>query len=382
MLTAAQRVNYDVLSVIFILASTNWNGAALTLCSVCRLWRYIALSIPQIWSRINLGPSISPFNLRMILECSKSLPLHIHLPSSASEKQFTVLSSATDRIVCMRINDRFPFLRNRFPVLERLEIDHYEEEAKIDRRSTTPLSQASAQFPPLREFYAQIVSLLGRSQMVVLRTMSAACWPPPCWLEIIQGVSGTLVSLVLHVWPGYYPQTHHFFFPQLRHFRIIKTNHRSHLRFDFDAPHLESIEYVFEEYGLALWDGILIRLRNPRSVKQLRTMPQGLDLSPYPALRKLWIDGNMYHNHIMLQLLGTQIASCPGLETILYCYPPRRAMGDEERLYFRPESIFTAIFDLVRETGRDIAVREFLPNELDLPGAMQRSVRILLIDIR
>jgi hypothetical protein len=335
----------------------------LTLSSVCRLWRYIALSIAQIWSRIDLDPSISPSNLRTILECSTPLPLHIRLPSSASEEQLTVLSSATDRIVCMSIHGRFHFLRNRFPVLERLEIDHYEE-PKIDRPSTMSISQASSR---LRKFYAQIVSLLE---------LEIPWRPPSCWLETIQGVSGNLVSLVLHVWPGYYPQTHHFFFPQLRHLRITKTIHRAHLRFDFDAPHLESIEYVFREYSMAMWDGILIRLRNPRSVKQLRTMSQGLDLSPYPALRKLWIDGNMYHNNTMLQLLGTQIASCPELETILYCYPLRRPMGDEERVYFQPESVFTAICDLVRESGRDIAVREFLPNELDLPGAMQQSVRI------
>jgi hypothetical protein len=77
----------------------------------------------------------------------------------------------------------------------------------------------------------------------------------------------------------------------------------------------------------------------------------------------------------MLKSLKNQIASCPDLETILYC-DPRGGAKDGEDESSGPSSVFFEILDLVRESGRNITVKEFLPGELDLPGAMQRTVGI------
>lgn len=117
-----------------------------------------------------------------------------------------------------------------------------------------------------------------------------------------------------------------------------------------------------------------------KSVKDLRVerLP---DLTLYPALRKLWIEGGMYFNNAIrgatLHSLRRQIASCPELESILYCGWLHQWTSPNGK-YMPPVSIFTAISDLVRETGRDITVGEFVRSELDLPGSIQRSVSALL----
>jgi hypothetical protein len=40
------------------------------------------------------------------------------------------------------------------------------------------------------------------------------------------------------------------------------------------------------------------------------------------------------------------------------------------------------LMDWIRETGKDIAIQEFLPSEVDLPGSVQRIVGISLFVIR
>jgi hypothetical protein len=376
----AQRLDRDVLSVIFALASTNWVDAALTLSSVCRLWRYTALSMPQMWSRIDLRASTSSCRLRVLLKCSKALPLHIAIPSSASKKQLKVLAAATDRIVCMRIIDRFCFLRNRFPVLERLKLDH-NQGATSD--GLQYLSEAP-RFPRLKEFSVQIVPLSEPYEMVALRPTFAglqkleiSCWLSPHWLKIIRWVSSTLVSLALRIWSCDDRSLHKFSFPRLRHLKITKIVVGPRLMLKLDAPHLECVERVFKGHGWATRDGVLIILRYPRSVKQLHLMAQDLDLSPYPAIQKLWIYSYPPFNDIMLPSLRRRITSCPELETILYCDPRGEAKAHEYQ-YSRPSEMLSAIFNVVRRTRIFIGFRTFFPNELDLPEDIRPSVRIVL----
>jgi hypothetical protein len=200
-----------------------------------------------------------------------------------------------------------------------------------------------------------------------LQQLEISSWDITHSLEIIQGVSSTLVSLVLHVHDSNHVQLS--FLPQLRHLRVIKyTVSLTRTTLDLDAPHLESIHHVF--YGPSwgnwtYWDTLQIRPRNPGTVKHLRVMAEKFDASPYPALRTLWIDSHRSPNYGMLEPIGCGIASCPELETILYSHPS----GEANR-------IFPAILDVVRKTGRHIDVRGILPNQWDLPGDMRRSVSI------
>jgi hypothetical protein len=320
--------------------------------------------MPQIWSKIDLGISNNPSNLRMLLERSKPLPLHIIIPASASEMQLEVLSLATDRIVCMRIINHFSFLRNRFPILERLRLDDIQWTWRFDLQC---LSEAS-RFPELREFSMYTQSSYNDDQMTWwprfagLQQLEIPYWVAThVFFEQNYGLSSTLVSLVLNVRGG--APVRLPFFPQLRHLRVITDLDINRLTLDLDAPHLESIERVFRKYSGATWDGFLIRLPNPRSVKQLRLMADDFDLSAYPALRKLWIDSNLYRNDKMLRSLGDRIGSCPELETIMYCHPSGEV-----------NMVFPAILDVVRKTGRDINVKGILPNEWDLPGDVRCSV--------
>jgi hypothetical protein len=244
----------------------------------------------------------------------------------------------------------------------------------------------ASRFPQLRELCLSGESTdalcrisVPQTGLAALRKLEILCGYRSHWLGIVQTVSATLVSLTLCFLcrPAY--SECHFSFPQLRHLGITKRCDAVPMVLDLDAPRLESIEHGL---GVGARDGILIRLRNPRTVKQLRTESYLLDLTPYPALRKLWINGNMYYNHKMLQSLKCQIISCPELEAIMYCDQPQRWEPMYGEYQYCPlGSAFTAIVDLVRETGRDITVREFLPTELDLPGAVQRSVSIPLTTI-
>src|SRR5450631_4416052 len=65
---AAQRLNYDILFIIFVMSFAERRTTALTLSSVCRLWRYIALSVPEIWSVIQLDGFNGSYRLQLFLE--------------------------------------------------------------------------------------------------------------------------------------------------------------------------------------------------------------------------------------------------------------------------------------------------------------------------
>jgi hypothetical protein len=332
---------------------------------------------------IDLGATTRPSNLRILLERSQPCALHIFLPSVASHEQLAVLSSAADRIICMTISD-CRFLQNQFPLLERLELTVGPGAYRNTDDDRQGLSEASS-FPQLRQLCLVGVSTHALCQVSVprngfagLEKLEIMCGHPPHWLRIVQSVSNTLVSLVLHLF--YHPDhpTYNFSFPRLRHLEITKKYDPILLVLDLDAPRLESID---EGIGINERNDThtMIRLRNPKSVKQLRSGCFPLNLTHYPALRKLWISDNTEYTQTMLRSLKGQIASCPELKAVLYCDHSRHAeTTNGPYLYRRPAPVFPAIVDLVRRTGRAITVREFLPNELDLPGAMQQSVSILL----
>jgi F-box-like len=348
----------------------------MTLSSVCRHWRSVALSTPQIWSKIGLGVQNKPLILSLFLQRSKPLPLHVFIPSVAGNKQLEMLRSATDRIICLKLANNLRFLQSQFPALERLELHltfgYY-------------LFQLS-QFPQLRELalasnYTPVHLRLSEQQtgFAGLRKLKISCGSVSPWSRIVQSASNTLVSLTLHVVSYCDPPICHFSFPQLRHLQLTKTENGTRLLLNLDAPILESMDE-----GLGITDDVLIQLRSPSSVKQLRVETLSLLLRPYPALRRLWIDDHTNYDGIItdatLGSLRHQIESCPDLEAIFYRgWSQRRTSWDGEHI--PPGAIFTAISDLIRETGRDITVMEFLPTELDLPGAMQRGVGIHLTTI-
>lgn len=375
-LAVAQRLDYDTLSIIFVISHSEWKTAALTMSSVCRLWRHIALSVPQIWSRIDLDASVTPYNLSIFLERSRPLPLNIFI---SDKWLLRVLSSVMDRLVCMTISDYESIVPHELsdhpdPARRRIRFAHF-----ADVKALQDISKPS-QPPQLREIHISNLTTASffdvaasQNGFTALQKLEINCGDLSDYQRIVHGASNTLVSLALTIWSGF-RSTYPLSFPRLRHLQIIHGGHRCEARLvlDLDAPLLESVEQGF---GVGSVDGIEIRLRDPKSVKQLRFECDPLDLTPYPALRKLWITGSKYHNHTMLKSLKNQIASCPDLETILYC-DPRGGAKDGEDESSGPSSVFFEILDLVRESGRNITVKEFLPGELDLPGAMQRTVGI------
>ena len=106
-LSAAQRLNYDILSTIFIIAASRRKTVALKMCKMCRLWRQAALSTPRIWSEIDLKASITPYTLSIYLERSSPLPLSISISESdlSNNRVLRTLSTVTDRIITMNISE-------------------------------------------------------------------------------------------------------------------------------------------------------------------------------------------------------------------------------------------------------------------------------------
>jgi hypothetical protein len=375
-LPLAQRLDYDVLSIIFVMSSRGSRRDTLELSSVCRLWRYIALPVPEIWSKFRLDASFTPYILPIFLERSRPLPLHICVADDSSDEQLGVLSSAANRIACMAILNRFRLLRNQFPILERLafvmdsEADHTEDLESFSK---------ALQFSQLREF-----GFIGSSSPPLdrildmsggfpgLQKLEVVCEDDSCWDSVVRNTSNTLVSLTLHVYSAC--SVHDFSFPQLRHLQITNTGGEAQLLLDLDAPQLESVVQgpeVGEEYGID------IQLRNSRSVERLFIVYQPLDLTLYPGLRKLWICGHADHNRKILTSLGHQITLCPEIEAVFYCGQSQwEEANDEEDDYSRPELVLSAIAEVVRETGRDVKVREFCASEVDLPGFIQGNVGI------
>ena len=294
------------------MSSSNWRTAAQTLSSVCRFWRHIAFSTPQIWSVVNVDHSESSDKLEIILKRGKSFPIHVFIPSASSHQQLEVLSAATDRIICMVISDCSNFLQNQFLILERLEL-------KIDLATYTNaedcqrLLSGVSRFSQLRELCLIGVSMealreisVPQTGFAVLQKLEILCGYPSHWVSIVQGFSNSLMSLVLHVtYQPSYPR-YQLSFPQLRHLEIIKDSRQTHLELDLKAPRLES---VANGLGVGSGDNIRLQLRNPRSVKQLHTSCYPFYLTPYPALRKLWINDNTHYNGPMLSSFRYYIAS-------------------------------------------------------------------------
>jgi hypothetical protein len=273
----------------------------------------------------------------------------------------------------MEITNNFRFLRHQFPVLERLDVG-----LTLNCEANYPqYGFKAARFPQLRELYLLRVHKYtcyrispSPTRFAVLQKLEISCLSTSDWPMVVQDVAHALVSLSLFV-PYSHNDTHqtfHFSFPHLRHLQITRNPNKGLMTVDLDSPCLESID---DASGIG--KGTVIRLRNPASVKQLHTGVFPLHLSPYSELRRLWIKGIARYSPTTLPSFRSQIASCPQLEAIFYCHP--RLMEDE---HSPPGSEFTAILKLVLESGRDIAVGEFLPNELDLPGAIPRSVGIPL----
>jgi hypothetical protein len=355
----------------------------LKLSSVCRQWRYIALSVPEIWSKFLLDAFFTPHILHIFLERSKPLQLHIFV-GAWTDEQLQVLSSVADRIACMTIFNDCNFLQNQFPNLVRLVLalgpktDHKKRPASVESLSTSP------QFSQLREFCFLSISAAPLHPILdmpagfpALQKLEVLCEDDSSWDSVVINTSNTLVSLVLHARPTC--STHDFSFPQLRHLQITCSGGQIQLVLDLDAPRLESVELGSRVGG---GHGIDIQLQNPRSVKQLFVEHQSLDLALYPALQKLWIYGHTDYNQKTLSLLRHQITLCPELQAIFYrgqsqCWETNH--GEDE--YSRPESALSAIADVVRETGRDVKVGEFGPTELELPGSVRGNVGIPLIMI-
>ena len=262
----------------------------------------------------------------MYLQRSKLCPLHIKIWKVKSDEQSWFFSSAASKIVCMTIVDGCcTLLQGQFPVLERLELDLGPAEGR--RLQGWQYLSRLCQSPQLQEL--RLVRVPGPTLVllstqltgfVVLQKLEISCGCPSDWINMIQGASKTLLSLVLRLWHGSTHPAYQLSLPRLRHLQITRVSDRAELVLDIDAPHLESVE---ERFGVGSEGRIVIRLRDPRSVKHLRIERQRLDLPSYPALRKLWITGNMQYNFGMLHSLMNQIAFCWELEAVLDCALPQ-----------------------------------------------------------
>jgi hypothetical protein len=387
-LAAAQRLNYDVLSLILIISSFDWVSAPLTLASVCRLWRHVAISTPQIWTRIDFETSKRSKGLKAYLSRSESLPLHICISSRPSAKLRPLLPAIANRVACMRIIDNCYILNHLFPVLESLKLMSSIVDTGGKQTSHMYLSDASW-YPKLKEIrilYASEVALGAISRhpqgFRALQKLELRCDRQSHWINIIQSVSNTLVSLYMRIQHAPEAGTHQFFLPKLRHLRITTFSGRYPLILVINAPLLESLDESCFTTGISYTS---LRLQDPSSVKYLHTDSFPLNIGPYLELQRLWVQDNPafsqdheWNSAIsaieFTQLLKTHILSHLKLEAIMYRRDTSFNRGKRQQV--NSGNVVAEIRAVVHETGRDILVREFVPSELNLPGSMLSNVSV------
>ena len=379
------KINYDILSIVFILTIIDWERGPLVLSWVCRLWRLAALNMPQLWCRITPNIASNPELLAMFLSRSGTIHLHVGVPRFPSRELTKLFPSIVNRIVCMRVSESAQFLDNDFVALEKLEL--LSANPLLGERPYLP---SISRFPRLRD-----LSLLESSHLILrpislqtsnfppLQALGLRCETQSFWRSILQNVSRCLISLHLLFRDGWetFELPGKVSLPQLRYLRI--TNPVASERSTFlhlDAPRLE---YVHESYWLSTRCSAKILLTNPDTVKELSTCASLLTLAPYPGLRKLWLLGEKIIDiQLMFESLESEIQFCPGLEAIFYSsrWGDWDAWGKQE---FRIEENLDLviydeapyrIWDIVQRAGRKIQVWTFRASDLSLPGSLPPRV--------
>jgi hypothetical protein len=82
-LAPIRHLSAEVLSEIFMLATTEYGCSALHLSHVCRSWRLVLLSISRIWSKVKISTWTSPEKIECLLERSRRTTLDVEIDTDS-----------------------------------------------------------------------------------------------------------------------------------------------------------------------------------------------------------------------------------------------------------------------------------------------------------
>ena len=366
-LSPVLRLNFDVLSIIFNVSWDRDVKSSKTLSSVCRHWRGVALSVPQLWTQLPPHYYGNEEYLIMILNRSHPLPLHVMLSSQTHPNQRRILATVTERFGCLKLLDELDIMENNFPILERLEfslntIVHWD---RLNKKKTSLLD--ASRFPKLKEFHnprqqLPLSRLIMPNSLPPLQVLSINSDGQTDWVSVVSQCADTLVSLYILVTCTEGLEAK-FIFPRLQYISIVesRTDHPVHLH--INAPYLLSIH---ESLDSRAWPSqLLLKLRYPQTVQNLYIERNAVNPAEYPGLRNLWIVADMVD--VVVHLIKDVVQNCLLLESVQYHTGNWQAGNQIEKM----------IEDAVQASGRCISTSQMKSSTLELPGSIPRNVRLL-----
>ena len=190
------KLNFDVLSIIFIFCSWVDPIAPLQIGSVSRYWRSVILRTPQAWCFI---PSARIFqsHYETYLERSGQQPLHINLSDIIDGITSSTLTAVAHRIQCLSIPDLLlhSTYQTVFPRLTRLILSSdFEDESCADLLAVT-----TSKFPNLRhlDIHAMIDIFNICPELPPLQTLRISPHDEYGWPGVIKACITSLKSLEL-----------------------------------------------------------------------------------------------------------------------------------------------------------------------------------------
>jgi hypothetical protein len=294
-LLSVQRLNFDVLSMIFLVGWEHQEGFQLVVASVCRRWREVVLLIPRLWTQIPIARSQNMDGVRLFLARSRSLPFHVFVPFWY--KQPELFLEEKERIQCLKLYSGLSILTSEFPILRRLEIDIGAWE-DIDRISAT----AKAGLLDVARYSMLSELSIERRNSSLMRAIAKTLHLPPLQvlsimardredlIPIIQRSAVTLTSLKIRIGRMASFINDILALPSLRHLSVLETKIASAVRLRFEAPLLQSVHKVLDEGDTSR---VALQISKGQGVTDLHLCRVPFELAPYPRLRTLWIEGGL-----------------------------------------------------------------------------------------
>ncbi|KIM27082.1 hypothetical protein M408DRAFT_24833 [Serendipita vermifera MAFF 305830] len=144
-LAPIRRIPFDILSLIFTMASKMDWKTPMSLAGVSRVWRECILATPRAWSFIDIKQRDALRQLTLFLERSGNSLFHVSLDKCSGNQEYSAVSQMAKRIECLSLpafSLDLPF--TAFPLLTRLYLR--------DQRSGEDLLQLNtSRFPNLRK---------------------------------------------------------------------------------------------------------------------------------------------------------------------------------------------------------------------------------------
>jgi F-box-like len=365
-LSPVHKLNFDTLSMIFIIAWDTKEGSQWILASVCRHWRDVALATPRLWSRLSTLPPEDEEYLQAILSRSATLPLHIIIHDLTNQQQLRTLSMAKERIHCMTVRDEVEVFETSFSSLRRIELSVFGGRPREDITEEDPPSLLDVhKFPELCELYLSscpdwvLTAIEPAKRFPPLQRLHIICDSSSFWLSIINNCRDSLVSLTMLL--GYPPPPHglHLILPKLRHLELAGRG----VGMRIDAPLLESLEE-----GKFLSEGSRRTPSLPHSpaVTELYSSRLPLELARSPQLKTLWLSSEENTWEELGAHVQEGIDACPHLRFIGYRH------GRYSRDILGIDAVKRVLLGDVLASERLITVEEFSPSQMQLPGSMPR----------